>query len=72
MTAGPLTRLARWRASRIWLRSPGRALARLGAADDAARLNATDLGLRAWLALTHERDAELRRAPGPSGAAAAR
>jgi tetratricopeptide (TPR) repeat protein len=59
MTAGPLTRLARWRARRIWLRSPGRALARLGAADDAGGLNATDLGLRAWLALTHERDAEL-------------
>jgi tetratricopeptide (TPR) repeat protein len=58
MTAGPLTRLARWRAGRIWLRSPGRALARLGPATDGGGLNATDLGLRAWLALTHERDAE--------------
>lgn len=59
MTAGPLTRLARWRARRIWLRSPGRALARLARPGDGGRVNAADLGLRAWLELTYAGDAEV-------------
>jgi tetratricopeptide (TPR) repeat protein len=47
----------RWRAGRIWLRDPRRALARLGPPSQDRGLDAAALGLRAWLALTHERDA---------------
>jgi tetratricopeptide (TPR) repeat protein len=64
MRLGPRARFARWRATRIWLRDPRRALARL--AGPAEGLDGPHLALRAWLALTHERDAakaeELARA----------
>lgn len=56
MRGGPYTRFARWRASRIWLRDPQGALARLGPPGQDRGLDAGQLGLRAWLALTHERD----------------
>lgn len=55
MSAGPYTRFVRWRASRIWLRDPRRALARLDRAGP-GRLDGSRLALRAWLALTYERD----------------
>jgi tetratricopeptide (TPR) repeat protein len=45
--------VARWRASRIWLRKPGRAHALL---HSASRGDGTSLSLRAWLALTYARD----------------
>jgi tetratricopeptide (TPR) repeat protein len=54
MTAGPAARLARWRAMRIWLRDPRGALARLAGPPE--RLDGPQLALRAWLALTYERD----------------
>ena len=54
MSAGPYTRFVLWRATRIWLRDPRRALARL--AGSAERLDGPRLALRAWLALTYQRD----------------
>lgn len=54
MRAGPQTRLARWRATRIWLRDPRRALARLSGPPEG--LDGPQLALRSWLALTFERD----------------
>jgi len=45
--------LARWRAKRVWLRDPARAVALLG---DAPGGDGEALGVRAWLALTFERD----------------
>ena len=53
MGVGPHTRLVRWRASRIWLRDPRRAVSRLAHGAD---LDGSELSLRAWLALTYERD----------------
>jgi tetratricopeptide (TPR) repeat protein len=54
MRAGPRVRFGRWRATRIWLRDPRRALARL--AGPSEELDGPQLALRAWLALTHERN----------------
>jgi tetratricopeptide (TPR) repeat protein len=55
--AGPYRRFVRWRAGRIWLRDPRRAVQRLGSPDSDADLSGQQLSLRAWLALTYERDA---------------
>lgn len=57
MVLSPNKRLAHWRASRIWLRRPHRALALLGPPAAHAGLDCDRLGLRAWLTLTCERDA---------------
>jgi tetratricopeptide (TPR) repeat protein len=50
----PYGRFARWRATRIWLRDPRRAIARLSGPPEG--LDGPQLALRAWLALTFERD----------------
>ncbi len=57
MRGGLYTRFVRWRATRIWLRHPRRAVALLGPASQAGDLDGPQLALRAWLALTYERDA---------------
>ena len=46
---------ARWRAKRVWLRDPARAIALLDGIPDRA-MDGEALGVRAWLALTFERD----------------
>lgn len=46
--------LALWRAGRVWLRDPGRALALYGERTEG--LSGPQLGLRSWLALIYERD----------------
>jgi tetratricopeptide (TPR) repeat protein len=46
---------ARWRAKRIWLRDPARAVALLDGGGGSIG-DATALSVRAWLALTYERD----------------
>jgi tetratricopeptide (TPR) repeat protein len=46
---------ARWRAKRVWLRDPARAVALLDRGGGAERDGAA-LGVRAWLALTFDRD----------------
>jgi tetratricopeptide (TPR) repeat protein len=53
---GPLRRIGHWRARRVWLRDPARALGLLG--DDPARLDAESASIRAWLLLTYARDPE--------------
>jgi tetratricopeptide (TPR) repeat protein len=51
----PFAPYARWRAKRVWLRDPARAV-RLLDGVGSARLDGEALGVRAWLALTVERD----------------
>src|SRR5256885_13840925 len=58
---GLLAPLARWRARRVWLRDPARALALLNGDPDS--LDAESASIRAWLLLTYRRD--------PAGAEAA-
>src|SRR5437763_4430070 len=52
---GLLRPLARWRARRVWLRDPARALALLNGDPDS--LDAESASIRAWLLLTYRRDA---------------
>lgn len=54
MLSAPLAKLRHWRAGRVWLRNPRRAIGLLDAGPGAPRGEA--LGLRAWLALIEERD----------------
>jgi tetratricopeptide (TPR) repeat protein len=57
VSGGPKQRYERWRAQRLWLRDPGRALALMGT--DPEVLDGEDAALLAWLALTHMRDLDL-------------
>jgi tetratricopeptide (TPR) repeat protein len=51
----PFAPYARWRAKRVWLRDPARAVRLLDGVAP-ARLDGEALAVRAWLALTFERD----------------
>ena len=51
----PFAPYARWRAKRVWLRDPARAVALLGGVGE-SELDGEALGVRAWLALTFQSD----------------